>query len=211
MIFKQIAIGGDRNFAYFIGEERSRLAAVVDPAYNPQRLVEIAGQQGMTVKYVLNTHGHSDHSNGNDFILKKTGATLVGKGVLSPGVSPRDGERLPLGVLTLQVIHTPGHTDDSICFLVQNKLITGDTLFVGKVGGTGFGNDARMEYDSIHNKLLKLPDDVEVYPGHDYGVAPTSTIDHEKKTNPFILRESFEAFLDLKKNWLEYKREHGIA
>jgi glyoxylase-like metal-dependent hydrolase (beta-lactamase superfamily II) len=211
MIFEQIPIGGDRNFAYFIGDEQSKLAAVVDPAYNPQRLIDIAQQHRMTITFVLNTHSHSDHSNGNDFVLKQTGAKLVGKGVSSPGIDALDGSQLPLGSLSLEVIHTPGHTDDSICLLVQNKLITGDTLFVGKVGGTGFGDDARQEYDALHHKLMVLPDDVEVYPGHDYGVAPTSTIGNEKKTNPFILRDSFESFLDLKKNWLEYKREHGIA
>jgi glyoxylase-like metal-dependent hydrolase (beta-lactamase superfamily II) len=110
---------------------------------------------------------------------------------------------------------TPGHTEDSICVLVKapgepGKLVTGDTLFVGKVGGTGYGDDARAEYDSLHEKLLRLPDDTEVWPGHDYGVAPSSTIGREKKTNPFLLCESFETFVELKRNWLRYKAEHGI-
>jgi glyoxylase-like metal-dependent hydrolase (beta-lactamase superfamily II) len=81
---------------------------------------------------------------------------------------------------------------------------------VGKVGGTDYGPGAREEYDSLHSKLMTLPDETEVWPGHDYGVAPNSTIGHEKQTNPFILRETFEEFVDLKRNWLEYKREHGI-
>jgi glyoxylase-like metal-dependent hydrolase (beta-lactamase superfamily II) len=94
---------------------------------------------------------------------------------------------------------------------MPGQLFTGDTLFVGKVGGTGYGDDAREEYDSLHQKLMTLPDDTVVWPGHDYGVAPQSTIGHEKETNPFILRPDFQSFVELKRNWLAYKAEHGIA
>ena len=90
------------------------------------------------------------------------------------------------------------------------KLITGDTLFVGKVGGTDYGEEARREYESLHRKLLTLPAETEVWPGHDVGVAPSSTIGHERRTNPFLLRRSFDEFVELKCSWLEYKREHGI-
>jgi len=94
--------------------------------------------------------------------------------------------------------------------LCENILLTGDTLFVGKVGGTDLGRGARAEYDSLNKKLMKLPDETKVYPGHDYGVAPSSTIGREKETNPFILCKSFEEFVDFKANWAEYKRRHGI-
>jgi glyoxylase-like metal-dependent hydrolase (beta-lactamase superfamily II) len=210
MIFEQIKIGGDRNFAYLVGNGKSKLAAVVDPAFHPEKLLELAEKHGLKIKYAVNTHAHYDHSNGNSYIIKRTGARLVGYGLREPAISVRDGDELPLGELTIKVIYTPGHTTDSICILVDNKLMSGDTLFVGKVGGTGYGQDARQEYDSLHNKLLVLPNNVEVWPGHDYGIAPMSTIGNEKKTNPFILRDSFESFLELKKNWLEYKRIHGI-
>jgi glyoxylase-like metal-dependent hydrolase (beta-lactamase superfamily II) len=121
-----------------------------------------------------------------------------------------DGMSLPFGTTVLHIIHTPGHTPDSICILAGGDLITGDTLFVGKVGGTGFGADARSEYESLHGKLMTLPPDTRVWPGHDYGVRPSSTIGDELLENPFILRESFESFLELKRNWAEYKRIHGI-
>jgi glyoxylase-like metal-dependent hydrolase (beta-lactamase superfamily II) len=91
----------------------------------------------------------------------------------------------------------------------EGKLISGDTLFVGKVGGTDLGPGARKEWESLQ-KLMRLPDPTEVWPGHNYGVAPTSTIGHEKKTNPFLLQPTFDAFIDLKANWLEYKKKHGI-
>ena len=94
---------------------------------------------------------------------------------------------------------------------MPDKLITGDTLFVGKVGGTGFGDDAKEEFESLHQKILTLPDETEVWPGHDYGAAPHSTVGNERQTNPFLQRSDFEGFVDLKRNWLAYKKEHGIA
>jgi len=108
-------------------------------------------------------------------------------------------------------LHTPGHTPDSICLYVGDAVITGDTLFVGKVGGTDLGNGAKTEYDSLHEKLLILPDDTRVFPGHDYGTAPQSTIANERETNPFLAQPNFSAFVGLKQNWAAYKEEHGIA
>jgi glyoxylase-like metal-dependent hydrolase (beta-lactamase superfamily II) len=212
MIFEQIKTGGDRNFAYLIGDETTKKAAVADPANHPQKVLSRAAKLGLEVVYLINTHGHFDHTSGNEMVQAKARVELIRGGPSGAG----DGAVFSLGEVELKVIHTPGHTQDSICVLatapgVPGKLVTGDTLFVGKVGGTGFGQDARDEYESIHSKLLTLPEETEVWPGHDYGVAPRSTIGHEKKTNPFILRERFEDFLWLKKNWAAYKEEHGIA
>ena len=83
-------------------------------------------------------------------------------------------------------------------------------MFVGKVGGTDFGEAAKAEYESLHQKLLSLPDTTRVFPGHNYGTSPESTIGKERESNPFLVQPDFEAFLDLKRNWLEYKRIHGI-
>jgi len=123
----------------------------------------------------------------------------------------RDGAQFPLGTLRIRILHTPGHTGDSICILVADAVFTGDTLFVGKVGGTDFGDNARAEYRSLHEKLLTLPDATRVFPGHDFGVAPQSTIGKERETNPFLLQPDVGRFIDLKKNWPAYKKEHGIA
>ena len=109
------------------------------------------------------------------------------------------------------VLHTPGHTEDSICLYVGDAVFTGDTLFVGKIGGTDFGAQARAEYESLHQKLLVLPDTTRVFPGHHYGTAPESTIGHERRTNPFLIQPDFETFVDLKRNWTAYKKAHGIA
>ncbi|MBN1504112.1 MAG: hypothetical protein JW952_03525 [Candidatus Eisenbacteria bacterium] len=93
---------------------------------------------------------------------------------------------------------------------MAGRLLTGDTLFVGKVGGTDFGEGARLEYESLQRKLMTLPDSTEVWPGHNYGGRPHSTVGEEKPTNPFLLRTNLSDFIKLKKNWLEYKRLHGI-
>lgn len=212
MMLEQIRAGGDRNFAYLIADEDSGEAAVVDPACGGEEIVRLAVEKGLSVRYLINTHGHYDHTGDNALVADRTGASVAGYGVGAPGIDLRDGDVLTLGDLELRVIHTPGHTRDSICILAGGRAVfTGDTLFVGKVGGTGFGEDARQEYDSLHMKLMTLPDDVVVYPGHDYGVRPFSTIGDEKRTNPFILRDGFESFVDLKRNWKAYKREHGIS
>lgn len=212
MIFEQIPVGGDRNFAYLIGDEETKQAAVVDPAYKPEKVLERAETHGLEVVYLINTHGHYDHADGNDYVLSRTKASLLSGH--SGGV--RDDEKISMGKVELSFINTPGHSRDSICVLATEpgspgKLVTGDTLFVGKVGGTGYGDDAREEYDSLHDKLMILPEETEVWPGHDVGVAPSSTIGHEKRANPFLLCKNFEEFVHLKRTWLEYKRKHGIA
>lgn len=211
MIFEQIRTGGDRNFAYLIGDEKSSEGALVDPSYNPKECLAAAEKHRLAVRYVINTHGHYDHTDGNQTVQKRTGAQIVAhESARHPhDMSVSDGDVLTLGDLEVKCIHTPGHTGDGICLLVAGKLMTGDTLFVGKVGGTDFGPGAKREFESLH-RLMELPDETEVYPGHDYGVAPTSTIGHEKKTNPFLLRTDFEDFVYLKEHWAEYKREHGI-
>jgi glyoxylase-like metal-dependent hydrolase (beta-lactamase superfamily II) len=213
MIFYQIQAGGDRNFAYLIGDADGGRAALFDPPADISIYASLLDKHNLRVQYIVLTHGHGDHTGGAAAAKKYTGADIVVHRLnhMQADVSVEDGDTLPLGDLSLQFIHTPGHTEDSICILCNGKLITGDTLFVGKVGGTGYGEDARSEYHSLHDKLMTLDDEVEVYPGHDYGVAPTSTIGNEKKTNPFILRDSFESFVELKRNWLQYKEEHGIA
>ena len=213
MPVKQFKVGGDRNFGYLAWDEETRESFIVDPAYSPKMIIDYAHESGLLIKYIFNTHAHFDHTNGNAEAAQITGVSAVGfddyEHLTDQDIS--DGSILPLGKKKIKIIYTPGHTDDSICILFEDSLFTGDTLFVGKVGGTGFGTDARLEYDSLHQKLMTLPNDTKIYPGHDYGVAPESTIAHEKGTNPFLLRPDFESFVDLKKNWAEYKKEHGIA
>ena len=212
MIFEQVLTGGDRNFGYFLADREGGMAAVVDPSGRPDLFFVLADKYRTNLKYVILTHDHYDHTGGSSELARQSSALLV----LHRSAGDRadlpveDGDELELGEVTLKVIHTPGHTRDSICILAEDILITGDTLFVGKVGGTDLGKQAQDEFTSLHEKLMVLPDETKVYPGHDYGTSPSSTIGEEKRSNPFILRKTFEDFVDLKANWPEYKRKHGI-
>lgn len=212
MIVEQIRTGGDRNFAYIVADETTRTAAVIDPSYTPEKVYQRVRERELELRYVLNTHGHHDHTNGNRELERLSGRRALLHGDRDPdsGIRIEHGARLPLGELAIRVIHTPGHSHDSVCYLAGDALFSGDTLFIGKVGGTDYGREAEMQFHSLREKLLALPDATRVFPGHDVGVQPSSTIGREKETNPFLLRSDYDDFLELKKNWLEYKRVHGI-
>jgi hydroxyacylglutathione hydrolase len=211
MIFEQIQTGGDRNYGYLIGCEEEKKCALVDPSPNPKPVIKRIEKLGLTPLYLINTHGHYDHTGGNKYCKQKYNLDIVlheNSSLADIGVG--DKETLELGSLMLFFIHTPGHTDDSICIRVENELITGDTLFVGKIGGTDSEYGAKVEFESL-KRVMQLHDQIRVWPGHNYGVKPHSTIGEERKTNPFILRlHSFEDFMWLKNNWATYKAEHGI-
>jgi hydroxyacylglutathione hydrolase len=213
MQVEQIRTGGDRNFGYLCADEATGEVFAVDPSNSPEALVDAARQHGWRLVYAFCTHGHSDHTNGNGEFERLTGlrVLLFGDRCARTGIEVAHGASFPLGDGIISIIHTPGHTPDSICLLAGEALFTGDTLFVGKVGGTWSDADARQEYHSLHERLMTLPETVGVYPGHDYGTAPVSTIGQEKNTNPFLLQPDVETFLDLKKNWATYKKEHGIG
>ncbi len=212
MIFEQIPTGGDRNFGYLIGDGETRVAALVDPSPDPKPCLAALGKHGLSLQLLINTHVHGDHTGGNLFFKEKTGCSIV-TNASAPLGDIRVNEShhsLPLGRLILSFLHTPGHTTDSMCIHVKDELITGDTLFVGKIGGTASRKDAETEFQSLRI-LMKMDNGIRVWPGHDYGVAPSSTIGHEQETNPFLLRlDDFDAFYRLKQNWADYKLRHGI-
>ncbi len=212
MIFEQISIGDDRNFAYLVGDEQAGEAAAVDVGYNPGKMAERIKALGLELKYIIGTHDHDDHIGGHAELKRQCGGqTVMHTSVSGADVRLDDGDALHVGGIPIRVIFCPGHTPDHIALLVNGeKLIAGDALFVGKIGGTSTREQAKTQYDHLHGKLMKLDDAVEVYPGHDVGVRPSSTIGDERRTNPFLLRESFEDFLWLKDNWARYKIEHGI-
>ncbi len=211
MIFHQIDAGGDRNFAYMIADKIGGVAALFDPPPDLARYAELIVQERVKVEYIVITHGHNDHCWGINAAREAFHGKVVGHSSMHLGLDVKvdEGDTLKVGNLTLRFLYTPGHTDDHISCVCEDNVITGDVLFVGKVGGTDLGPGAKKEWESLQ-KLMQLPDDTKVWPGHNYGVAPTSTIGHEKKTNPFLIQPDFDAFIDLKANWLDYKRKHGI-
>lgn len=214
-IFEQVRTGGDRNFGYLVGDRAAGVAALVDPAFRPELLVERAGAQGLEVDLILNTHGHPDHTNGNARAKELTGARVAAHPRASPepDVPLEDGEAVRVGGFRLDVLHVPGHADDHLLLHLadQRVALTGDLLFVGKIGGTSTEEASRAEYESLRRALEALPDETTIWPGHDYGCRPSSTIGIEKATNPFLLAGGFEEFLDLKRRWSGFKEEHGLV
>lgn len=211
-MIKTFQTGGNRNLGYLIADDATHKAIVIDPSYDPDSIATFASANDYNIIYAFNTHDHHDHTNGNDAFKAATGIAPMKLGDVDKqtGTTVSDGATFPLGESSIRIIHTPGHTPDSICLLIGGALFTGDTLFVGKVGGSDLDAGARAEYASLHDKLMTLPGNTRVYPGHDVGTAPDSTIDQERRTNPFLLRSTVDSFIDLKANWAEYKKEHGI-
>jgi len=208
MFFKQFYLGCLAHASYLIGSDGE--AAVVDPQRDVDEYLAEAFAQGLQVKYVIETHLHADFVSGHQEIAARTGAQIVfgaQAGVEFDHRAVRDGEEIRLGHVVLRFIETPGHTPEGICVLVSDtatpdqpaKLLTGDTLFIGDVGrpdlagGKGYTPQtmAEMMYDSLHGKLLKLPDEVEVYPAHGAGSMcgrnmskeTSSTIGEQRKFN----------------------------
>jgi glyoxylase-like metal-dependent hydrolase (beta-lactamase superfamily II) len=202
MLFRQIQQHSD-NFSYIIADETTREAAVVDSSFNAGEIIRVLKTERLTLKYVVNTHGHSDHTAGNTELLSVFNAKTVAHKLsrINADIKVDDGDILRVGDVSIKVIYTPGHTPDGICLLVDNKkLLTGDTLFVGECGRTDLpGGNSRSLYDSLFNKLLKLDDAVEVYPGHDYGPKPSSTIGEQRRTNYVLQPRSPTEFIEFMK------------
>jgi len=212
MIFEQLHIGGDKNLGYIVGDEKTRELAIVDPGANPYMLLDRAHELGGTVTHVIATHSHYDHIAGVDDILRKTEAKYAAyQTVDGADIGLTDGQTLHIGSVPIKIIFCPGHCRDSILLLCDNqKLIVGDELFIGGVGITRSEQQARLHYRNLHDKLLALDDDLEVYPGHDYGEKPRSTIGEQRRTNPYLLQPDFDSFWHLRQNWKQYIKEHNI-
>ncbi|MFC1896885.1 MBL fold metallo-hydrolase [Thermodesulfobacteriota bacterium] len=210
MFFRQIEVGYHAVYAYLLGDPKGGEAAVVDPADDVDELITLAERNGLTIKYIINTHGHVDHVMGNAEMKEKTGAEIlihedeadylerIGKVWLrmfharrSPpaDTTVQEGDVIRIGDAQWKVLHTPGHTPGGVCLYnaFHGLCLTGDTLFVGSVGRTDGPRASWAQLlASIETKLLVLPDDTIIFPGHNYGMSPTSTIGNERITNPFV-------------------------
>ena len=208
MFIEQRQVGQMAVFAYLVGDTESGEALVIDPAADVDGLIAIARQNKVQIKWIVNTHGHVDHIGGNAEMKLKTGAAIIvheddaAMLVNTPemmlrmfGAQPsppadrtvRDGDLIEAGNLRLQVIHTPGHSPGSMVLHTPGYAFTGDTLFVEAVGRTDLpGGSGTVMFDSIQRRICPLPDETVILPGHHYGSAPTSTIGHEKRFNPFL-------------------------
>ncbi len=196
----QIAAGEMANFSYLVFSPATGRGIGVDPSFAPERLLAAAAERNVTLEILVNTHGHRDHIAGNDRILTATGAKLAAH----PADLPRadlplqEGSLLPLGEEAVEVLHTAGHTPGSIVLHPPGALITGDTLFVTCVGRADLaGSDPQALYHSLR-RLAAFPPETLLYPGHDYGPRPVSTIGFERANNPYLQCPDLESFLRLR-------------
>ena len=200
MIMKiaQIPVGSMLNFSYIVYDEKSTIGAIIDPSWDLEKLLIFLEKNNITAKYIINTHTHFDHILGNDHISEITKAEIIQheKSTQKKERSVVDHENIRIGELNLEVLYTPGHSEDSICLVVNKEsIITGDTLFVGNCGRVDLpGSNPEKMYDSL-SKVANLDDSLVVYPGHNYGSTPTSTILNEKTNNPMLNFKTKEAFL----------------
>jgi glyoxylase-like metal-dependent hydrolase (beta-lactamase superfamily II) len=188
MIIRQLEVGYLDNFCYIVGCENTRQALVIDPGPDVERIVSAAQKEGLEIVTIVNTHGHGDHTAGNAKLKTLSGAKIIIHGLDAdgyPGADVRlsDEETLQLGEISVEVIHTPGHTPGGICLHAQGNLFTGDTLFVGDSGRTDLPGGDRPTLGKSIRRLMELPDHTIVWPGHNYGPTPSSTVGWEKRHN----------------------------
>jgi glyoxylase-like metal-dependent hydrolase (beta-lactamase superfamily II) len=195
----QIPVGQMANFTYILADENSRESAVIDPSWDLEKIFAILDKNGWKVKYIINTHTHFDHILGNEQVAAVTGAKIIQhkESTEKYDLPVEDGQIIEVGKIVIQVVHTPGHSKDSISLVVDNELVlTGDTLFVGNCGRVDLpGSDASELYHSLFEKIATLQESLTVYPGHDYGWKKTSTVGEEKRTNYVLKPRSKEEFV----------------
>lgn len=194
----QIPVGNMQNFSYIIYDENDRVGVVIDPSWDLEKIFQFLEKNKISAKYIINTHTHFDHVLGNDQIAEITNAPIIQheKSTIKNDRSVREGEIINVGKMELEVLYTPGHSEDSICLIVNKEsIITGDTLFVGNIGRIDLpGSSPENMYDSL-SRVSKLEGSLVVYPGHNYGITSTSTILNERTNNPMLNFKSKEAFL----------------
>ncbi|MFZ5797581.1 MAG: MBL fold metallo-hydrolase [Desulfobulbus sp.] len=206
----RLVTGNFRVNTYLVSCRKTGEGVVIDPGGEPDRILAAIHSAGLTIKYILNTHGHADHRLANHDLrealkvpvclhedddeffarpeIRKISAKELGLSVRDRAdVRLRDGDLLQVGELEFAIIHTPGHSPGSVCFLTAGNLFTGDTLFVGDVGRSDLtGGSFATLLQSIKERIITLPPETVVHPGHDYGETPTSTLAWELRENPYI-------------------------
>lgn len=205
MIFRQLFDHDSYTYSYLIASRPGGEALLIDPVLaHTDRYIQLVNELGLRLVLAADTHIHADHITGLGKLRERTGCiTAMGEMTRADCLSTRfaDGEKLKLDGVNIQALYTPGHTDDSYSFLLPDRVLTGDTLLIRGTGRTDFQNgDAGAQYDSLFGRLLALPDDLLVYPAHDYKGMTVSSIGEEKRHNPRLQAPDREAYIDLMNN-----------
>jgi glyoxylase-like metal-dependent hydrolase (beta-lactamase superfamily II) len=205
MIFNQLFDPKSHTYTYIISSGKGREALIIDPVIEKtHEYLKILENLELKLVKVIDTHIHADHISGLNELNKKTNCTRI-MGDNSPSevvdIKVKDGEKVKIEDIELTALHTPGHTICSFSFFMKDRVFTGDTLLINGTGRTDFqGGSAKDQYDSIFNRLLKLPDQTVIYPAHDYNGKKNSTIIEEKKNNPRLQVNSIDEYIEIMKN-----------
>lgn len=205
MIFRQLFDSASGTYSYVLASRNGAEAVIIDPVLEKvDRYIQLMNELGLRLVKAVDTHLHADHVTGLGALRDRTRCiTVMGENTKADVVSMRvaDGDRLDIEGVSLDVIYTPGHTNDSYSFALADRVFTGDTLLIRGTGRTDFqSGDPRSQYDSIFNRLLKLPDETLVYPAHDYKGDTVSTIGEEKRCNPRLQVKSADEYVELMNN-----------
>jgi glyoxylase-like metal-dependent hydrolase (beta-lactamase superfamily II)/rhodanese-related sulfurtransferase len=205
MIFRQLFDSVSGTYSYLLASRRDGEAMIIDPVLDKvDRYLQLIRELDLKLVKAVDTHLHADHITGLGALRDRTHCiTVMGENTKADVVSVRlaEGDKLTIEGLALDVLYTPGHTDDSYSFLMADRVFTGDTLLIRGTGRTDFQNgDARMQYESLFGKLLRLPDDTLVFPAHDYKGDTVSTIGEEKRYNPRLQVKSIDDYVTLMAN-----------
>jgi len=195
VLLEQFRVGPYQNFTYLVADAEGGEGVVIDPSYGIDPVLAAIDARRVKVRFILNTHSHRDHVAGNQDVRERTGAKVVAhrSAPLHQDLSVDEGDHLSSGRIRFDVLHTPGHTPDSVLYLFEGNVATGDTLFVGECGRTDLpGGSPEQMFDSLLGRVVRLDDALVVLPGHDYGSTPTSTIGREKREN-YVLKPRTKA------------------
>jgi glyoxylase-like metal-dependent hydrolase (beta-lactamase superfamily II)/rhodanese-related sulfurtransferase len=223
MLFKQVrSTDGTGTLSYFLADENTKEAVLIDPNFDDiQKLLYLEDEMDIKIRYIVDTHTHADHISGAAELKNLTGAKVImhektkdkwqvvdegdkfGIGDILRANAKieidryvNDDDTLKVGSLKLKFLHTPGHTDNHISVLCEDKLFTGDLLLIGQAGRSDLpGGSPSEQFDSLFNKIINLPDDVKIYPGHDYENNEYSLLKDEKKNNPFLEKRSKDEYI----------------